>query len=380
MTHHGAGGGADTWQDAGHSVPYALDAGQRVVAPEQTLRSLAAGPASFKCAACGESITPVRAYTRRYRQADAARTLAVPAHFTHRRGTACRASRETVEHLCAKYLLAQRLEDLGTVGGAVIVEMTCGACGRQHTLTMTLPAGTLAGVEVRCGPYRLDVGVLTGPEGAGEASPLFPDAPADPGGVLLGVEVLVAHEVPEGKAEGLRVPWVEVRVDVWSLLAETVLTDAGSGEADHAARRAEETRRRAAAAQKGEYRRAQEAAHAREAARLAALGNRGPAGGVTSRRSRRKLPDAAGVRSGVPGGARSGLAGTVGAVPDGGGALPGVQSDAGILRHAGHAHLPALECADPPSQDDRAPMGVAVSSVRVDGPCPDGRRVRCAHA
>jgi len=179
-------------------VPFALDALGRVAAP------VTAGIGeAFTCPACGERLSPVRAHERRVRQAGGVKTVTVRAHFAHRAGASCRVSRETVEHLCAKYLLAQLLEDAGRDGRSVRLTAPCGACGEVKAFCVPLMPGATAEVEVRWGAFRLDVAALA------------------PGGgdVLLGVEVLASHAVPQGKGEALTVPWVEVEADVRGLLS-----------------------------------------------------------------------------------------------------------------------------------------------------------------
>ncbi|MDP9765425.1 hypothetical protein [Deinococcus enclensis] len=179
-------------------MPYALDARGRVAAP------VTAGTGeAFSCPACGERLSPVRAHERRVRQADGVKTVSVRAHFAHRVGASCRVSRETVEHLCAKYLLAQLLEDAGRDGKSVRLTAACGACGEVKDFRVPLTPGATAEVEVRWGAFRLDVAALA------------PGSRA----VLLGVEVLASHAVPQGKGEALTVPWVEVEADVRGLLS-----------------------------------------------------------------------------------------------------------------------------------------------------------------
>ncbi len=307
---------------AGHGVPYALDAARRVVTPDEALSPAGlAGRALLTCASCGERISPVRAHDRRYRRSDSDKSVHVRAHFAHREGSRCRATRETIEHLCAKYLLAQCLEDAAAHGGSVVIHTSCGACGLDHQVAMGLPIGSRAEVEVASGPFRLDVAVLARDQERSEG--LLPGVPAGPGGLLLAVEVLVAHEVPEGKAERLDTLWAEVRANLPELLAgvtgradvapnpatvtlmavntnlfayrpcecgNTEPTRAraeqlgrdraaareaalrAEAEAQMAARRAQEQARRAAAQLEMERSRAEAAVRAREAARVAALG------------------------------------------------------------------------------------------------------------
>lgn len=162
-------------------VPYALDASGQVVEPGD------ANPGQpYTCLACHEPVSPVRAHTRLIH----GQQRPWRAHFSHRPGSDCRASGESILHLAYKRLLRWAIErhrglDIGLI---------CPDCEQASTFDYQLAPGDTVATEVWTGPYRADVAVL-GMNG-------LPD---------FAVEVLHTHQVPEPKAQALPLPWVEVR-------------------------------------------------------------------------------------------------------------------------------------------------------------------------
>jgi hypothetical protein len=125
-------------------------------------------------------------------------------HFAHwREAPACRLAGESAEHVAAKYAVvaAVRRWKAGTAS-APLVAAKCGGCGGTIEERPLRPVVADAALEVAVTGARLDVALR--------------DAK---GKVVLGVEVLHAHKVPEDKGRA-RIPWVEVE-------AAQVLADLG---------------------------------------------------------------------------------------------------------------------------------------------------------
>lgn len=116
-------------------------------------------------------------------------------HFAHwREAPTCRLSGESAEHVAAKYAVvgAVRRWKAGQAA-APLVTAKCGGCGGTIEERPLRPVVADAALEVTVPGARLDVALL--------------DAR---GKVVLGVEVLHAHAVPEDKGRA-RIPWIEVR-------------------------------------------------------------------------------------------------------------------------------------------------------------------------
>lgn len=121
-------------------------------------------------------------------------------HFAHKADTAC--TGETISHETAKRLLAQVIREQTAIESPRTISLAC-ACDRcASTFLVQLPRDrfTRAAVEHRVGNFVCDVAGLKNDE------------------VILALEVLATHAVPEAKAHALSVPWIEVT-------AESVLTD-----------------------------------------------------------------------------------------------------------------------------------------------------------
>jgi hypothetical protein len=120
---------------------------------------------------------------------------AIIRHFAHwREVPSCRLSGESAEHVAAKLAVlgAVRRWKAGDAGAPVVAAM-CGGCGGVIEERPLRPVVADAALEVPVPGARLDVALL--------------DAR---GRVVLGIEVLHAHAVPEDKGRA-RIPWIEVR-------------------------------------------------------------------------------------------------------------------------------------------------------------------------
>jgi hypothetical protein len=116
-------------------------------------------------------------------------------HFAHwREVPACRLSGESAEHMAAKYavLAAVRRWKAGQAEAPVVAAM-CGGCGGTIEERPFRPVVADAALEVPLPGARLDVALE--------------DAR---GKLVLGIEILHAHKVPEDKGR-VRIPWIEVR-------------------------------------------------------------------------------------------------------------------------------------------------------------------------
>lgn len=123
--------------------------------------------------------------------------LEIVRHFAHwREAPTCRLAGESAEHVAAKYAVvgAVRRWKAGR-GAAPLVAPKCGGCGGTIAERPLQPVVHDAALEVTVPGARLDVALL----GANAK-------------VVLGVEVLHAHAVPEDKGRA-RIPWIEVRAD-----------------------------------------------------------------------------------------------------------------------------------------------------------------------
>lgn len=116
-------------------------------------------------------------------------------HFAHRDvAPECRLAGESAEHVGAKYAVlgAVRRWKAGSAP-APLVTAKCGGCGGVIEARPLQPVVADAALEVSLLGVRLDVALLNAR-----------------GRVVLGVEVLHAHAVPEDKGRA-RIPWIEVR-------------------------------------------------------------------------------------------------------------------------------------------------------------------------
>lgn len=157
------------------AVPWALNAGNQLVTP----REASPGDA-FRCpgAACGSRLV-LRAGPKRVR------------HFAHIDEERC--SRESLEHAAAKYLIATVVVVSGSdARKRPHVHRRCPECGR---CPVPLPEAVKdARVEGAVAGFRADVLLL-----GDEQKP------------LCAIEVLHTHTVSLEKAEGLSIPWIELR-------------------------------------------------------------------------------------------------------------------------------------------------------------------------
>jgi len=167
-------------------VPYALNASGTVALPET-----ASPQEHYRCLACDELVSPVRAHTRKVGRANGRiRTVTVRAHFSHRRESQCVATGESILHLACKRSVQQSLER----HRGLSVLMTCQNCAEPAVFVQGLGLDDRSETEVRIGEYRADVAVV------GESR-----------GAEFVVEVRFTHQVSECKALDLDVPWVEVQ-------------------------------------------------------------------------------------------------------------------------------------------------------------------------
>jgi hypothetical protein len=134
-------------------------------------------------------------------------------HFAHwGEAPECRLSGESAEHVAAKYAVvgAVRRWKAG-LGAAPLVTAKCGGCGGTIEERPLRPAVAGAEIEVAVPGARLDVALL--------------DAR---GKVLLGIEILHAHAVPEDKGRA-RIPWIEIRAaEVLDAVGERLVPIRGS--------------------------------------------------------------------------------------------------------------------------------------------------------
>ena len=121
-------------------------------------------------------------------------------HFAHKADTAC--TGETISHETAKRLLAQVIREQTAIESPQTISLacTCDRCASAFLVQLPRDRFTRAAVEHRVGDFVCDVAGLKNDE------------------VVLALEVLATHAVPEAKAHALYVPWIEVT-------AESVLTD-----------------------------------------------------------------------------------------------------------------------------------------------------------
>lgn len=119
-------------------------------------------------------------------------------HFYHLNLTDC--TGESAIHEAAKQLLAQQIQQELVTYQEVRWQVVCrglpedGGCKNRMTLLRAYPIHEWENVqlEVSYGAYRFDVAVTQEDQ------------------LLFGFEVFYRHEVPEEKAEGLDVPWIEL--------------------------------------------------------------------------------------------------------------------------------------------------------------------------
>jgi hypothetical protein len=123
--------------------------------------------------------------------------LEIVRHFAHwREAPTCRLAGESAEHVAAKYAVVAGVRRWKAgQAGAPLVSAKCRGCGGMIEERPLRPVVADAALEVTILGVRLDVALLNAR-----------------GKVVLGVEVLHAHAVPEDKGRA-RIPWIEVRAD-----------------------------------------------------------------------------------------------------------------------------------------------------------------------
>ena len=168
-------------------VPYAFNDDGQVVVPFAAIQGR-----HYMCLECGQRLDLRR--SRRERP-----------HFAHRPEATKECTGESATHLAAKHLLKAQLEGELAMYGSIAWYVTCAGLGDQPCrdramLKQSVPIRDWDAValEVPHGPYRFDVAVTHQRH------------------VIYGFEVFFKHQVPQAKADALRVPWLE-------LLAEDIL-------------------------------------------------------------------------------------------------------------------------------------------------------------
>lgn len=163
-------------------VPYALDTEGRVVAPLTAPQGVV-----YICLECGQRLTLRRRRGQR-------------PHFTHlAHNPTC--TGESAPHLAAKHLLREQLLAELEARGEVVWYLkrpgVVGRCRDHATLPrqFSVPAWDAVELEVPFESFRFDVAVI------------------HRGRIVFGFEVCFRHEVPEAKAAGLRVPWLELAAE-----------------------------------------------------------------------------------------------------------------------------------------------------------------------
>ncbi len=167
-------------------VPYALNQNGEVIAALTAQKT-----DNYNCLECGQHL----ALRRRSGQRP---------HFTHLPDPLKSCSGESVQHMAAKHLLKEQLEQELAESNHIRYQLNCpgikGICEDKssHVHYLSVDQWEKVELEVKYLDYRLDVAITANTK------------------PLIGFEVFFKHELPEAKAENLNLPWLE-------LLAEDIL-------------------------------------------------------------------------------------------------------------------------------------------------------------
>lgn len=154
-------------------IPCAVDEAGKIFLPREAKQGV-----QYFCPSCGNPVV--------FRKGE----VRTP-HFAHKKSSTC--TLETVLHKSAKMLIREAvMRWLHDGFPAPVIYRTCKECRTEQEFPLQKVKVDDAIVEYQLGQYRVDVALLAG------------------GKPVLGVEILVTHEVDEQKFKNLEVPFIEL--------------------------------------------------------------------------------------------------------------------------------------------------------------------------